>query len=122
MSDIGYFTGAIASLDEVCAAMPKMIFYGARTCWWTHDASHLGRLDGGIPCDPCGGVLYQTDDITGFLKSAEENIAHYGKHELRAFLAAHHRNCVVSVEDPRSTCFESWDDYNRILDEAEARS
>lgn len=122
MSNIGYFTGAITSLDEVRAAMPKMIFYGARTCWWTHDASHLGRLDGGIPCDPRGGVLFQADDIEAFLKSAEESTAHYGKHGLRAFLAAHHSNCVVSADDPKPTCFESWGDYNRILDEAEARS
>lgn len=123
MSDLGYFTSVITSLDEIRAAKPAMIFYGMRTCWWTHDSSHLCQKPGvGVPVDPRGGVLCQTDDIEGFLKSAEENVAHYGKHGIKAFLAAHHQNCVVGADNPVSTCFVSWDDYNRIIDEAEARS
>lgn len=118
---VGLYTDVIKSLDEIRAAKPKMIFYGMGTCWWTHDSTHLCMKPGtSIPCDPRGGVLFQTDDIEGFLKSAEESATHYGKHGIRAFLAAHHVNCVVSAENPLSTCFAKWDDYNRILDKFDA--
>jgi len=115
----GYFTNAV-SIDGVLAEKPEKIYYGALTCWWTHNPNHLGRLDSGIPCDPRGGVLLETDDPDAFFKAAKENAEHYGKHKLRAFVAAHHENCIVSREDKRNTCFQSWDDYNRIIDESEA--
>lgn len=113
---VGYFTGRI-TIAAVRAAKPAMIFYGANTCWWTHDARHLGRHASGLPCDPRGGMLFQTEDVEAFLADAERNATFYGKHGLKAFEAAHHVNCTVGVLDPRPTCFSSWDDYNRILDE-----
>lgn len=106
------------TLAGVRAAKPDTIFYGAMTCWWTHDPVHLGRTaDGhGLPCDPRGGVLFQTEDVEGFLRSAEENPDHYGRHGLRAFMAAHHLNCLYSEGDPRPWCMATWDEYNEALD------
>lgn len=131
----GHYTGAIA-LVNVRAAKPAKIYYGANTCWWTHRASDLrstrpatmtigGRAVkvGPLPCDPRGGMLLETDDVEGFLraaeKAAEQTPCPYGKHRLLAFMAAHNDNCVVSATDHRNTCFASWDDYNRLLDEAD---
>ena len=122
----GYYTDII-DLTEVRAACPSKIYYGARTCWWTHDSRHLGRHKSGLPCDPRGGVLFETDDVEDFLRAAEQETqkspksCQYGRHGLRAFMAAHHLNCVVSATDRRSTCFVSWEDYNRILDEADVK-
>lgn len=140
----------LISIDDVRAAKPKMIFYGANTCWWTHDPNHLrvnGRFGppprqdaigssiivpyrperrtvnpGSIPTDPRGGVLFQTDDIEGFLKSAEANVEHYGKHGLRAFIAAHHANSFLSDADPRPWCSDNWDEYNDAIDQYDERS
>ncbi len=105
------------SFEEVLASKPKIIFYGARTMWWTHKAEHLYKTSSGLPCDPRGGVLLQTEDVAGFLYAAMDHSEHYGKHGLRAFMAAHHLNCCVSPEDPRPTCMDSWDAYNDALDE-----
>lgn len=108
------------TIDQILDQHPAMIYYGARTCWWTHDPSHLCSVDGtpnGLPCDPRGGVLFQTDDVAGFIRSAQEHSESYGKHAFRAFMAAHHLNCQVSATDPRSTCGTSWDEYNDALDE-----
>jgi hypothetical protein len=69
----------------------------------------------GLPCDPRGSVLFMTDDVEGFLTAAENNSAHYGRHGLRAFMAAHHQNCI----DPRSlrpTSATTWDEYNDAID------
>jgi hypothetical protein len=103
-------------IDQVLNSGADMIFYGARTCWWTHDNRHLYKTDRDVPCDPRGGVLFQTDDVQGFLKTAEENIDRYGKHGMRAFMAAHHENCQVSESDDRPTCMETWQEYNDALD------
>lgn len=126
----GYLVERQYTIDDVRAAKPRMIFYGANTCWWTHLERDLSltssaeiEIDGRmvridpLPCDPCGGMLLQTYDIEGFLRAAEASAAHYGKHGLRAFEAAHHGNVVISREDQRPTCFESWADYNRVIDE-----
>jgi hypothetical protein len=123
----GYYRPTI-TLDEVRAAKPRMIFYGFITCWWTHDRKHLAVNKSGLPCDPRGGVLLQTDQIEEFLDNAvfskknlaryaRLNVSHYGRHGLRAFEAAHHLNMRVSVNDKRSTCFTDWEDYNRAIDE-----
>ena len=74
-----------------------------------------------LPCDPRGSVLFQTDNVEGFLSAAESNAAHYGRHGLRAFMAAHHLNCVVSLEDLRSTSGRTWDEYNDALDRLDKR-
>lgn len=118
---VGFYTNAITSLETIRLLKPAMIFYGANTCWWTHDRAHLCVKPGsGLPCDPRGGMLLQTDDVEGFLRSAEDSAEHYGEHGIRAFLAAHHQNCVVSRTNRASTCFPDWAEYNRILDEAAA--
>ena len=93
-----------------------MIYYGMRTCWWTHDGNHLRELPSGIPCDPRGGVLMQTDDIEGFLKAAEDNPDYYGRNGLRTFMAAHHMNCRVAMRDFRHTSAETGGEYDAQLD------
>lgn len=150
------FTNLI-TLEQIRAAKPTMIFYGANTCWWTHDPSHLGKTKSsemeirrtaehfrlnssdksgpiepfierarkahslGLPCDPRGGVLFQTDDVEGFLKAAESNATHYGRHGLRAFMAAHHLNCILSFNNCKPWCSPDWDDYNAAIDAYDAR-
>jgi hypothetical protein len=110
------------TLEDVRAARPAMIFYGANTCWWTHDPNHLGRLpDSGLPCDPRGGVLFQTDDVEGFLRAAEEAPDHYGRHGLQAFVAAHHENCTMGDDDPTPWAFPTWDEYNDAIDRGRDR-
>lgn len=104
------------TLDQVRAAKPEMIFYGANTCWWTHDPNHLNTLRTSIPTDPRGGVLFQTEDAEGFLRNAIANTQYYGKHGLRAFIAAHHQNCVISLDDPRPWCESEWQAYNDAID------
>lgn len=116
------FIKIVTTIEDVRAAKPKMIFYGANTCWWTHKGEDLGRLPDGVrpeaslPCDPRGGVLYQTDDVEGFLKNAEEAPEFYGKHGLTAFIAAHNDNCFVREGDSIKTCYATWDEYNAIID------
>lgn len=146
------------TLDQIIAAKPKMIFYGANTCWWTHDPAHLSKTPPAteaevrrmadvfklnarpgtstdaeflrrareatkhrIPCDPRGGMLFETDNVEGFLENARSSAEYYGKHGLRAFIAAHHLNCILSVNDPRPWCEKSWDAYNEALDRRDAR-
>lgn len=122
------------TLEVILASKPRTIFYGANTCWWTHDPNHLGNTRDfpsrssrtsdetgpGLPCDPRGGVLLQTDDVEGFLRSAQENADHYGPFGMDTFLAAHHLNCVAvqahffgDTEAP--WCFRTWDEYTTIL-------
>lgn len=113
------------TLEDVRKAKPAMIFYGADTCWWTHNPAHLCIHPGiGIPCDPRGGVLYETDNVEGFLLAAEEQASHFGKHGIRAFMAAHNQNSVAgleSLEDMRPTCSPDWQDYNDALDRLDKR-
>lgn len=110
------------TLQDVRKAIPSMIFYGANTPWWTHRASDLRRHpQSGIPCDPRGGVLFQTDNVIGFIESAVKNPEHYGRHGIRAFMAAHNDNCQVSETDTRKTCLDNWDQYNEALDRLDAR-
>jgi len=119
------------TLEQVRAANPKMIYYGAMSCWWTHDpddlreASRLGKLS--LPSDPRGGVLFETDKPEDFLRSAEADVAHYGKHGLAAFMAAHHQNCILVQAKGgkameawgRRWCMPSWQEYNDAIDATE---
>ena len=112
----GYFTNQI-TLDDVRSAMPEMIFYAMRTCWWTHNRDHLYKHpETGLPCGPRSSHLMQTSDVEGFLEAAEGDTGHYGKYGLMTFVAAHHLNCVVSADDLRPTSFEEWGKYNEMLD------
>lgn len=107
-------------LSDIMSGGFPMIFYSVVTCWWTHNERHLCRHpDSGLPCDPRGGVLLQTDKPGEFLQAAKDNPEHYGKHGLRAFMAAHHLNCVVSETDMRSSCLRTWEEYNELINEYE---
>lgn len=133
----GFYTARHTDIEVLrrrCKQGDRMVFYGINTCWWAISWAQLYRtrpqtltINGrqiasdGLPCDPRGGMLLQGDNVDLFFDSAVNNSAHYGKHGLRVFLAAYHGNVVVSQTDPRPTCFSSWDDYNRILDEHDAR-
>lgn len=110
------FTNAI-TLEQVRAANAETIFYGALTPWWTHDPEHLGN-PGGIPCDPSGGVLFQAP-ANPWLGSAASSPVHYGKHEMRALMAAHHLNC--QTPDGRPWCMQGWLAYNEMLDRFDAQ-
>ncbi|MES2462767.1 MAG: hypothetical protein V4671_19470 [Armatimonadota bacterium] len=39
------------TLADVRAAKPEVIYYGAMSCWWTHDPSHVGRTPGHTEAD-----------------------------------------------------------------------
>lgn len=109
----------LTTLEDVRRDAPTTIYYGFRSCWWTHrneDLRTIGNEPGGLPCDPRGGVLMEQDAET-FLADAEANPDHYGKHGLEAFISAHNDNCVVSKLDPRNTCLASWDEYNELIDQ-----
>ena len=84
------------------------------------DARNMYR---GLPCDPRGSVLMMTrkGDGEGFLKAAERSSAHYGKHGLRAFMAAHHRNCIESSTSPRPWSATDYDEYNDAIDRFDER-
>jgi hypothetical protein len=103
------------TLESLKKLSPKTIYYGATTCWWTHDPSHLGiHPENGLPCDPRGGVLLQTQFVDNFLDTASQNPNHYGKHGIRTFLAAHHENTIELLGHP--WCYKTWDEYNALLD------
>lgn len=139
------------SMEAIRALKPKTIYYGANTCWWTHDPADLRetkvdesqllrtaenfRLNArrpndpideylerarrthihSLPTDPRGGVLFETNDVEAFLKAAEDNSEHYGKHGLRAFMAAHHANCFLNDAGDH-WCDTDWEVYNDALD------
>lgn len=115
----GYRPGYIlttVTLEQIKAAKPAKIYYGVNTCWWTHRPEDLCRHpETGLPCDPRGGMLMETSGVNGFLLEAERDTSRYGKFGLRAFIAAHHGNCVVSPDDRRSTCFASWREYQDAI-------
>lgn len=118
MSDSAKFEyRARTTLEEIRASKPQAVYYGANTCWWTTDPAHLYRLHSGIPCDPRGGVLFESHNVELFLSNAESYPGFYGRHGLRAFEAAYHGNVVVR-ETGLPTCFQTWDEYNEVIDAA----
>jgi len=129
------------TLQMVRDSKPKMVFYGANTCWWTTNPEDLGTTQprndrfmgellpdpGGIPCDPRGGVLFQTENVENFLDTAEANAKHYGPNGLDAFMAAYHGNLMAKSNtnpdaDWKPWCFASWGEYNVVLDEDKLKS
>lgn len=108
------------SLDDikVQAANAEMVVYGAVTCWWhlwpSKDMYTVDNAPNGLPCDPRGGVLMQTNDVMGFIQQAEQSPEHYGKHGIDAFVASYHGN--VLTDDDKPTCFSDWGSYNNLLD------
>lgn len=73
------------------------------------------KLQPPMPCDPRGSVLMQTaeGDAASFIRSAQEHPAHYGRHGLAAFMAAHAKNCQRLG---LSWSFKIWESYNALLD------
>lgn len=67
--------------------------------------------DSGIPTDPSGVPLFQTDDLKNWISSAESNPNHYGRHKLDAFMKSHHQNC-------EGNCLTGWEGYNLLIDSA----
>ena len=108
----------VTTLESIRADNPTTIYYSMSTCWWTHKQSDVETLLGsGLPCDPRGGVLMETDAET-FLLAAEGQPGFYGRHGLDAFMAAHNDNCVASSRraEQRPACMRTWEEYNSQLD------
>lgn len=108
------------------------ICYGGNTCWWAEHTFYTRPIPNkppdypGLPCDPRGGMLLQvqtgsvapdgrTIDALEFIRKAEQNPSHYGRHGIKAFIAAYHGNVLV---DGKPWALRDWEDYNRLLDEA----
>jgi hypothetical protein len=103
------------TLEEIknVAVDSSRLVYGFNTCWWKIGDPVYSRV--GMPCGPRGEMLLETDDPITFLAIAMANPGHYGKHGLDAFVAAYHGNLVT--EDGHPTSLESWDEYNRLIDD-----
>jgi len=115
----------------------KTIWYAVRTCWWTHKPEDVreatilasGGDKGGIPLDPSGCPLMFADGkAKEFLDSAAQNPQYYGKHGLRAFMAAHHRNAFENSskllggkETGKPVSAKTWDEYNAAIDRFDSR-
>lgn len=112
----------IKVLADSCKAKGGVLVYAVHSPWWmiweTADTQPPYRVPGGsVPCDPRGSVLLQTDDPHAFIAPAESNPSHYGKHGLRAFVAAYHGNVVVEKGGRfLPTSLDSWDAYEAAID------
>lgn len=116
----------VTSLDDVRQQRPEMIYYSAKTCWWTANPDDLccphgnpmstcpADDRGGIPLDPSGSPLFQTRDVEGWLGACEADAQRYGRHGLRALILAYHGNVLSEDDLPR--CSSKWDTYNDLLD------
>lgn len=112
---------ALPDLNQISKS--KMIYYGATTCWWGDKIHYISPIGVGLPVDPRGGVLMETDNAEQFIRLAGENAlleqCHYGRHRIDAFRAAFHGVIEVLTADGRGwrpTCFPGWGMYNDILD------
>lgn len=101
-----------------------MIYYGTRTCWWGHASAHLGALPstrgyeefGGLPCDPRGGVLLQTDNWRSWLvKSRAGHDKDSPAFGIARFMAAHHLNAFN--ERGAHWAVPGWPAYEQALRE-----
>ena len=102
-----------------------LVCYSINSCWWCLLSENsyglvLGENDRWpLPCDPSGSPLFQAP-IGDFLKTAKENIAHYGKHGLGAFIAAYNGNIVDNAGRP--VAWKGWDKYNDYVDAVIAKA
>lgn len=116
---IGYYTPTV-TIEDIRKAKPKKIYYSTISFWWTHNPDHLRKHPtSGLPCDPRGGMIL-TDNPRCFLRAAETSPDHFGKHGLKAFMAAHHENMALRKDDPWPGCFSTWEEYNDAIDRREA--
>ncbi len=99
---------------RVLARNSKRLVYSARTCWWKIGDPVYSRQ--GLPLDPRGSVLLETYNPVEFIKAAEESAIMYGRHGLFAFVAAYHGNLVIDDARSLPTAFETWEEYNVLLD------
>jgi hypothetical protein len=90
------------------------VYYSLGSCWWSHQRGHALATGAAMRC-PVGGQIVMEKDWRGWLEAARENPGYYGKHGLRALLAAHHAN----VRDSQSGGFyaaRNWGPYNAAID------
>lgn len=97
------------------AVRSSRLVYGSNTCWWKLGDPVYNHREARLPCGPRGEMLLETDKPVDFLKAAEANPSHYGKHGLDAFIAAYHG--FVTTDDGRPTSLDSWDAYNDLIDQ-----
>jgi hypothetical protein len=90
------------------------IYYSGSSCWWSHHRGHALVNGPSMKC-PLGGQIYMEKDWQGWLDAARENPAYYGKHGLRALLAAHHANCRHPGNGGPFAA-RTWLPYNTALD------
>ncbi|CAA7621097.1 hypothetical protein [Magnetospirillum sp. UT-4] len=110
----------IVDFDQVKRSVQPTAYFAMNTCWWTDNPGHLGRMETGVghglPCGPRGEGL-MTAPLREFLAAAKANPAHYGKHGLRAFMAAYHGNCLKEdATGARPWSLQTWVEYNAALD------
>jgi hypothetical protein len=90
----------------------KTVYYSVGTCWWGTRTYRSSEHD--FPCGPRGELLMMADDVADFIRVAEENPEHYGRHGIVAFEAALDGNTVT--DEGRATSFRTWEEYNALID------
>jgi len=72
--------------------------------------AHLQSLkDTPIPFDPFGSPLYKMDAPKEYIKQAEENPDHFGKHRLDSLMLGHHKNSTGKA-------FRNWQEVSSYID------
>ena len=103
---------------KALAQHANRLVYAMNTCWWKIGNPIYRHPDGGIlPCGPRGEMLLETDNPLGFIAAAENSVDHYGKHGLRAFVAAYHGNLIADNGNP--TSLKTWQEYNDLISKQE---
>jgi hypothetical protein len=96
----------------------RQVVLAVHTPWWSlwedEWLPYTIPGSGGIPCDPRGSVLIQTN-MAKAVQQARDNPGHYGWHGLLAFAAAFHGNVVVK-RTGKPTSLKNWNEYNELLD------
>ncbi len=109
----------LADIERIAALKPHArVLYAVSTCWWCIDAPpefvNPRYEKHGLPCDPRGSMLMETNNLKRWLQAAKDNPDHYGKHGLLAFMAAYHGNVCATNGNPTSA--SSWQEYNDLID------
>lgn len=99
---------------KALAKMSNRLVYGMQSCWWKVGSLIYTHHIGSLPCGPSGEMLLETDNPMGFIAAAENSVDHYGKHGLKAFVAAYHGNLLDDNGTP--TSFKTWQEYNDLID------
>lgn len=94
-----------------------------RTTWWSlYLPEYMPYTSSGLPCDPRGCMLFQ-GNFAEYWNKVKVDASHFGKHGLRAFIAAFHGNIEVFTEDRgwRPTSLTTWDEVNALIDKEDAK-